>query len=105
MAHSLCARAKFQQKISTVKDLLSEIGSKSRNNRLQNTLKNNLLTLEILHSPDQVYSLPDPQALGVPTRDGILTENKFRISDDLFRIHLGRASISAKFRMICINFV
>ena len=37
-------------------------------------------------------------------RDGISAEKKFRISDDLFRIHLGRASISAKFRLICINF-
>ena len=37
-------------------------------------------------------------------RDGILAENKFRISVDLFRIHLGRASISAKFRIICLNF-
>ena len=38
------------------------------------------------------------------SRDGILAEKKFRISDDLFRIHLGRASISAKFRLIRINF-
>ena len=38
------------------------------------------------------------------TRDGILAEKKFRISDDLFRIHLGRASISAKFRLILHQF-
>ena len=37
-------------------------------------------------------------------RGGILEENKFRISDDSFWIHLRRASISAKFRIICINF-
>ena len=38
------------------------------------------------------------------TRDGILVENEFRILDDLFWIRLGRASISAKFRITCINF-
>ena len=40
----------------------------------------------------------------VGTRDGILAEKKFRILDDLFRIHLGRASISAKFRLILHQF-
>ena len=34
----------------------------------------------------------------------ILAENKFQILDDLFQIHFGRASILAKFRIICINF-
>ena len=37
-------------------------------------------------------------------RGGILAENKFRILDDLFWIHFGRASILAKFWIICINF-
>ena len=40
----------------------------------------------------------------VHSRGGILAENKFWISDDLFRIHFGRTSISVKFRIICINF-
>ena len=39
------------------------------------------------------------------TRGGILAENKFRILDDLFWINFGRASILAKFWIICINFV
>ena len=41
---------------------------------------------------------------GVLSRDGISAGKKFRISDDLFRIHLGRASISAKFRLILHQF-
>ena len=40
----------------------------------------------------------------VSARGGILAENKFRILDDLFWIHFGRASILAKFWIICINF-
>ena len=40
----------------------------------------------------------------VDIRDGISAGKKFRISDDLFRIHLGRASISAKFRLILHQF-
>ena len=40
----------------------------------------------------------------ISSRDGISAGKKFRISDDLFRIHLGRASILAKFRLILHQF-
>ena len=42
--------------------------------------------------------------ISVHTRGGILAENKFQILHDLFWIHFGRASILAKFWIICINF-
>ena len=52
-----------------------------------------------------MFELESRQNAGwVVSRDGILAEKKFRISDDLFRIHLGRASISAKFGLILHQF-
>ena len=38
------------------------------------------------------------------TRDGILAENKFRILDDLFWIHLDRGSILVIFRILGYQF-
>ena len=54
--------------------------------------------------PKMIKSTYLAKVRGVDARDGILAENKFRISDDLFRINFGRVSISVEFRIICINF-
>ena len=70
-------------------------------------------TIRFCHYPDKITKIQftsegrhpaKAKNSQVLTRGGILAENKFRILDDLFWIHFGRASIAVKFRIICINF-